>query len=162
MEYSTEKVKINKGSNYSYMHRHIFRKTTLASQKGLNQKVHMAVDSFRMPVNFTITNGTTSDCSQVTEVISDIQAEFQIADQTYNSNKVLDEIGKRRMKAVIPPEKNRKKQREYRKNLYEFSHLIENAFMKIKKWRGIAVRYARNTSSHNAHKVAVQIRCLLI
>ena len=65
----------------------------------------MAVDSFGMPVNLIITDGTTSDRSLVTEVISDIQAEFLTTDRAYNCDKVLEKIEKRRMKAVIPPKK---------------------------------------------------------
>ena len=71
----------------------------------LNPKVHMAADSFGMPVNLTITDGTTSDCSQATEVISDIQAEFLTAGRVYDSSKVLEKIEKRGMNTVIPPEK---------------------------------------------------------
>lgn len=38
-------------------------------------------------------------------------------------------------------------------------HLVENAFCKLKGWRGIATRYAKKTSSFLA---IVQIRCLIL
>lgn len=63
------------------------------------------------------------------------------------------------MQAVIPPRKNRKEQREYDKHLYKQRHLVENAFLVLKQWRGIATRYAKNLSSFLA---AVQIRCLAL
>ena len=63
------------------------------------------------------------------------------------------------MEAVIPPRKNRKDQRTYDKHLYKLRHLIENAFLHLKRWRGIATRYAKNLSSFVA---AVQIRCLMM
>ncbi len=63
------------------------------------------------------------------------------------------------MEAVIPPKKNRKVQREYDKELYRARHLVENAFLHLKRWRGIATRYAKNTASFLA---AVQIRCLVL
>jgi len=63
------------------------------------------------------------------------------------------------MQAVIPPRKNRKEQREYDKHLYRQRHLVENAFLALKQWRGIATRYAKNLSSFLA---AVQIRCLAL
>lgn len=47
------------------------------------------------------------------------------------------------MKAVIPPRKNRKIQREYDKELYKLRHFVENAFMILKRWRGVATRYAK-------------------
>jgi transposase len=42
---------------------------------------------------------------------------------------------------------NRKDQRAYNKYLYKLRHLIENAFLQMKRWREIATRYAKNTSS---------------
>ncbi len=55
--------------------------------------------------------------------------------------------------------KNRKVMREYDKELYKMRHLVENAFLHLKRWRGIATRYAKNTSSFRA---SVQIRCLAL
>nr|MBE8586244.1 IS5/IS1182 family transposase [Xenorhabdus griffiniae] len=36
---------------------------------------------------------------------------------------------------------------------------VENAFLHLKRWRGIATRYAKNRASFLA---AVQIRCLVL
>jgi len=63
------------------------------------------------------------------------------------------------MEVVIPPKKNRKEQREYDKELYKIRHLVENAFLHLKRWRGIATPYAKNTASFLA---AVEIRCIVI
>jgi len=63
------------------------------------------------------------------------------------------------MKVVIPPKKNRKEQRDYDKHLYRYRYLVENAILKLKEWRGIATRYAKNTTSFLA---AVHIRCIMI
>ena len=63
------------------------------------------------------------------------------------------------MEVVIPPKKNRVEQREYDKALYRLRHLVENAFLHLKRWRGIATRYAKTTASFLA---AVQIRCFAL
>jgi len=63
------------------------------------------------------------------------------------------------MQIVIPPKRNRKFQREYDEHLYKLRHLIENAFLHLKRWRGIATRYAKNTASFVA---AIQMRCILL
>jgi transposase len=63
------------------------------------------------------------------------------------------------MQVVIPLKKNRKEQRKYDQHLYKLRHLVENAFLMLKRWRGIATRYAKNTASFLA---AVQIRCIAI
>jgi transposase len=63
------------------------------------------------------------------------------------------------MSPVIPPKKNRKEQRGYDKELYKARHLIENAFLYLKQWRGIAARYAKNTASFLA---AMHIRRIFL
>jgi len=84
-------------------------------------------------------------------------AEFLIADKGYDSQAVLDLARERGMEPVIPPRKNRRELRKYDKYLYKMRHLVENAFLRLKEWRGIATRYAKNAKSFLA---IVQIRCL--
>lgn len=63
------------------------------------------------------------------------------------------------MQAVIPPKKNLIEQREYDEYLYKLRHLVENAFLHLKVWRGIATRYTKNATSFLA---AVQIHCIFL
>ncbi|MDR0354087.1 MAG: IS5/IS1182 family transposase, partial [Opitutaceae bacterium] len=63
------------------------------------------------------------------------------------------------MTVVIPPRKHRVAPRTYDRYLYRLRHLVENAILKLKGWRGIATRYVKNASSFLA---AVQIRCLYL
>jgi transposase len=63
------------------------------------------------------------------------------------------------MAPVIPPKSNRRERRMYDEYLYRLRHLVENAFMELKRWRGIATRYAKNTASYLA---AVHIRCIIM
>lgn len=63
------------------------------------------------------------------------------------------------MKTVISPKKNRTEQRSYDENLYKVRHLVENAFLQLKRWRDIATRYAKNTASFLA---AIHIRCIAV
>ena len=63
------------------------------------------------------------------------------------------------MKPVIPPKKNRKEQRDYDKYLYKLRHLVENCFLTLKRWRGIATRYAKTSDAFIA---AVHVRCIAI
>jgi len=82
-----------------------------------------------------------------------------LADRGYDSNAIIDQAINQGMNVVIPPKKNRKIQREYDKDLYKVRHLVENAFLHLKRWRGIATRYAKNTTSFLA---AVHIRCIAL
>lgn len=82
-----------------------------------------------------------------------------LADRGYDTNELIGSALAAGMEVVIPPKKNRKDLREYDTYLYKLRHLVENAFLMLKRWRGIATRYAKNTASFVA---AVQIRCIAI
>ncbi len=112
-----------------------------------------------MPVRITVTQGTTADCTQAGRLIEGISADYLLADRGYDSDAIIEQARHQGMKAVIPPRKNRKIRREYDKDLYKLRHLIENAFLHLKRWRGIATRYAKNTASFLA---AAHIRCLAL
>jgi transposase len=112
-----------------------------------------------MPVRVIITQGTTADCTQACRLIEGITAEYLLADRGYDSDAIVEQAEKQGMQPTIPPRKNRKIQREYDTDLYRLRHLVENAFLHLKRWRGIATRYAKNTASFLA---AVQIRCLAL
>ncbi len=112
-----------------------------------------------MPVRIFVTQGTTADCAQTGRLIEGIDADHLLADRGYDSNVIIEQAKKQEMGVVISPTKNRKIQRPYDKALYKLRHLVENAFLHLKRWRGIATRYAKNTASFLA---AVQIRCIAL
>ena len=128
-------------------------------KRGLNTKLHLAVDAFGMPVRIVITQGTTADCTQASKLIEGLTAGHLLADKGYDSDAIIEQAKLQGMQPVIPPKRNRKVMREYDKDLYKLRHLVENAFLHLKRWRGIATRYAKNTASFLA---AVQIRCLVL
>jgi transposase len=112
-----------------------------------------------MPVRILVTAGTAADCSQASTLIEGLDAQYLLADKGYDSDALVAKVETSGMKAVIPPRCNRKQPREYDRELYRHRHLVENAFLHLKRWRGIATRYAKNTASFLA---AVQIRCIAI
>jgi len=112
-----------------------------------------------MPVRIVITQGTTADCTQASKLIEGLTAGHLLADKGYDSDAIIEQAKLQGMQPVIPPKRNRKVMREYDEELYKLRHLVENAFLHLKRWRGIATRYAKNTASFLA---AVQIRCLVL
>ena len=92
-------------------------------------------------------------------LIDGISAETLLADRGYDTNQIIAYAADAGMNIVIPAKRNRKQQREYDRYLYRLRHLVENAFLHLKRWRGIATRYAKTTTSFLA---AVQIRCIAI
>jgi transposase len=117
------------------------------------------VDAHGMPVRVIITAGPTADCTKAAQLIEGLDAQHLLADRGYDSDAIVDQAKTQGMTSVIPPRKNRKEQREYDEDLYKLRHMVENAFLHLKRWRGIATRYAKNTSSFLA---AVQIRCIAL
>ena len=100
-----------------------------------------------MPIRVLVTAGTTADCTQAGKLIEGLTAENLLADKGYDSDAIVEQAKQQGMKSQIPPRKNRREQRGYDKELYKLRHLVENAFLHLKRWRGIATRYAKCTSS---------------
>lgn len=119
--------------------------------------MHLAVDAYGMPIRVIVTEGTRADCKEACALIDGLGAEALLADRGYDTDEIIEASVNAAMKPVIPPKKNRKIQRDYDKSTYKLRHLVENAFLYLKRWRGIATRYAKRSSSFLA---AVQIRCI--
>ena len=112
-----------------------------------------------MPLRAVITEGTIADCTQAIALIDGFAAEHLLADRAYDSNEIVEQAKHWGMNPVIPPKKNRKIVRDFDKELYKARHLVENAFLYLKQWRGIATRYAKNEASFLA---AIHIRCIFL
>jgi transposase len=100
-----------------------------------------------------------ADCSQALPLIGGLSAGALLADKGYDTDEVVSHALGRGMEPVIPPKRNRVARRAYDKHTYKVRHLVENAFRKLKEWRGIATRYAKRSLSFLA---CVQIRCVML
>ena len=100
-----------------------------------------------MLVRVLITEGIRADCKEAIHLIEGISAENLLADQGYDTNQIHAYATGTGMNVVISTKRNRKEQRDYDRYLYRLRHLVENAFLHLKRWRGIDTRYAKNTAS---------------
>lgn len=112
-----------------------------------------------MPVRVLVTAGPVADCTQVGELINHFKADVLIADKGYDTDEIVRTAEAAGMETVIPPRSNRKQTRYYDRHLYKLRYLVENAFLRIKGWRGISTRYAKRAASYLA---AVHLRCAII
>lgn len=128
-------------------------------KRGLNTKLHLAVDAHGKPVRARLTAGTIADCSQALLLLKGLDIGVLLADKGYDTNEILEYAKAHGNTAVIPPKKNRNVQREYDKELYKQRLFVENAFLYLKRWRGSATRYAKNANSFLA---AIHIRCIAL
>jgi len=113
-------------------------------KRGLNTKIYLAVDVHGMPVRIVMIDGTTGDCRQADAFVQNIDAGYLLADNAYESDYIIEMAANQGIPSVIPPKKNRKEHRFYDKHLYKMRHLIKNPFLYLKRWCGIAGRYAKN------------------
>ncbi|CAZ88052.1 transposase of ISThsp6, IS5 family IS427 group, ORFB [Thiomonas arsenitoxydans] len=117
------------------------------------------MDAHGLPLRAVITEGTRADCAEAERLMDGFKMDYLLADKGYDSDAIVAHAQAQGAQAVIPPRKHRKPPRTYDKALYKLRHLVENAFLHLKRWRGIATRYAKNVASFVA---AVQIRCLAL
>ena len=99
--------------------------------RGLNTKIHRAVNPSGLPVRVLITEGTRADCTQASRLMEGIDADDLIADQGYDTDTILEQAAAQGMNAVIPPKKNRKAQRPYNEARYKLRHRVENTFLML-------------------------------
>jgi len=117
------------------------------------------VDAHDKLVRAQLTARTVADCFQAIPLLGGLDAKALLADRGYDTNSILEYTQEHGITAVIPPKRNRKVQRECDKDLYKLRHLVENAFLYLKRWRGIATRYAQNAASFLA---VIHIRCIAL
>ena len=107
-----------------------------------------------MAVRILAKEGAPAVCSEAASLIESIDAEHLIADKGYDSDAVIRRARDQGMQARILPRKNRQKPRDFDKHIYRQRHQVENAFLHIKVWRGIATRHANNLASPFTSNVA--------
>ena len=100
------------------------------------------------PLDFILTPGQAHDLEGADALLPDMSAETLLADKAFDADeRVIEPLLARGKTFVIPPESNRKVQRDFDKDAYKARHLIDNFFCKLKQYRAIATRYdktARN------------------
>ena len=114
--------------------------------------MHLAVDTYGMPVKFVLSEGGAADCLFAEALIADTTA-----DKVYDTDTIRNLAISLGMDVVIPPKTNRKKQLSFDRYLYRYRHLVENRFLDFKRWLGIATRYAKKLASFAA---AIEIRII--
>jgi len=113
------------------------------SSGGFSTKIHVAVDSLGLPLDFVLTAGQRHDITKAPELIKGLKADYVLADAAYDSDDFLDLVRASGAIPVIPARKNRIEPREYDKHIYKERHLVECFINKIKWYRRIFARYEK-------------------
>ena len=81
--------------------------------------------------------------------------DYVSADKGYDSESFREDIIKQGAKAIIPKKKNTLTNNSHMDwHIYKMRHLVENAFARLKHFRGIATRYDK-LKQHYENNVAL-------
>ncbi len=94
-----------------------------------------------------VTKATRADCQEACRLIDGLLPEYLLPKRGYDTDEIIVKALSMKSCPVIPLRKNRREQCSYDKDLYKLRHLVENAFLHLKPWRGITTRYAKKASS---------------
>jgi transposase len=113
------------------------------SRGGNSTKIHLAVDSYGLPVHFELSGGQVHDIVYAEKLINESPKScYVVADKGYDSERFREQIREEDSIPVIPRRKNSKiGNDDIDWCLYKYRHLAENAFGRIKNFRAIATRY---------------------
>jgi transposase len=109
------------------------------------------VDALGNLVRFVLMPGQRNDIMGVRPLIDGISFDALLADKAFDADWLRLELDARGALSVIPPRKNRKQDIQIDTTIYQWRHLIENYFAKIKEFRGIATRYDKTDDSFRAN-----------
>ena len=115
---------------------------------GLNTKIHAVVDEAGSPAGLLLGAGPEADISRAQETLADVPCGQLVGDKGYDSDAFRQWLAGRSIKPCIPPRSNRLRPVRYSKASYRKRHLIENFFEKLKRFRRVATRYDKLTTTY--------------
>jgi len=113
------------------------------SRGGNTTKIHLAVDSYGLPIEFKLTGGEVNDSIVAPDLIEQLpDSDYVAADKGYDSESIRELIRQKNATPVIPRKRNSKVgNSDIDWGFYKYRHLVENAFARLKHYRAIATRY---------------------
>ena len=122
------------------------------SRGGNTTKIHMAVDSYGLPIHFKLTGGEVHDSKVAPELIAELPvSEYVIADKGYDSESIREAIREKSSIPIIPRRQNSKTGNDdIDWCLYKYRHLVENVFARLKQFRALATRYDKLKRNYEA------------
>ena len=113
----------------------------------MTTKILALVDALGNLVRFILLPGQRYDTVGVPPLIEGIAFDALIADKAFDSNWMIAELDARGAKAVISQHPRRAQPLSIDQEMYQWRHLIENFFCKLKAFRRLATRYEKTDAS---------------
>jgi len=106
----------------------------------MTTKILALTDALGNLVRFVLLPGHRFDTLGVPPLLDGIRFDALIADAAFDSNTILAELNERGAKIVIAPHQRRTKSLPLDAEMYQWRHLSENFFCKLKEFKRIALR----------------------
>jgi transposase len=117
----------------------------------MTTKILALVDALGNLVRFILLPGQRYDTVGVPPLIEGIAFDALIGDKAFDSNWVIAELDQRGAKAVISQHPRRTQPLPIDEAMYQWRHLIENFFCKLKEFKRIAMRADKTDHSFAAN-----------
>jgi transposase len=104
----------------------------------------MVSDGRGRPLTFFLSPGQMSDAKGALVLLAEMpRAKRLLGDKGYDADWLRDELKARGVRVCVPARSGRNRPATHNRKLYKKRCRIENAFARLKDWRGIAMRYTR-------------------
>ena len=116
----------------------------------MTTKILALTDALGNLVRFELLPGNRYDTVGVEPLIRGVEFGGLLADKAFDSNWIIDELNQRGAMICISQRPQRKTPLEIDLEIYEWRHLIENFFGKLKEFKRIALRSDKTDESFSA------------
>lgn len=116
----------------------------------MTTKILALTDALGNLVRFHLMPGNRFDSIGVAPLIDGIAFGALLADKAFDSNDIVTDLNQRGAKIVISQHPRRAKPIPLDTEMYEWRHLIENFFCKLKEFKRIAMRACKTDQSFTA------------
>jgi transposase len=120
------------------------------SKGGLTTKILALTDALGTLVRFVLLPGQRFDTVGVPPLIDGVSFGALIGDTAFDSNDIVADLNERGAKAVIAQHPRRTTPLDIDAEVYQWRHLIENFFCKLKEFKRIALRADKTDQSFAA------------
>ena len=116
----------------------------------MTTKILALTDALGNLVRFVLLPGHRFDTVGIAPLISGVEFGGLIGDQAFDSNALITELDARGAKVVISQHPRRASPLPLDAEMYQWRHLIENFFCKLKEFKRIAMRSDKTDQSFSA------------
>lgn len=116
----------------------------------MTTKIPALTDALGNLVRFELLPGQRFDTVGVEPLLKGIEFGGLIADKAFDSDRIVADLNERGAKVVISQHPRRARPLPLDRELYQWRHLIENFFCKLKEFKRIAMRADKTDQSFAA------------